>query len=184
MLITGPDPTEKNIYIKKILFQINNGVKLIQLRAKELSKNDYFLLAQEVIEIGKKYNVKVVLNTDLDTATALDADGIHLTSHQLMQHQQRLLPFHKIVSAACHDQIQLLHAKHIQVDFAIISPVLKTKSHPDANPLGWDKFAALCRLVSIPIYALGGMSRTDVATAMAHGGIGIAAIHSLWDEYK
>ena len=72
-------------------------------------------------------------------------------------------------------------AERIGVDFAVLSPVLATASHPEAEPLGWQRFQALVEKVNIPVYALGGMSPRMVGQARECGGQGIAAIRGLWE---
>jgi 8-oxo-dGTP diphosphatase len=67
------------------------------------------------------------------------------------------------------------------VDFAFLSPVLPTLSHPGEAHLGWETFAAALEQVNFPVYALGGMESSHIATARLHGGQGIAAIRSVWD---
>jgi thiamine-phosphate pyrophosphorylase len=135
-----------------------------------------------VVEAGKINGAKIILNTDVGTVEKLDADGIHLSSNMLMKMNERPLPANKIVFAACHDIKQLQQAKKIRIDCVTLSPVLATKTHPDAIPLGWDYFSDLCKSVNIPVYALGGLSEEDLEIAMSYGAYGIAAINSLWNR--
>jgi thiamine monophosphate synthase len=111
----------------------------------------------------------------------IDADGIHLTSGILMQLHKRPLSLTKLVSAACHNEEQLIQAKKIGVDFVTLSSVLPTKTHPEASTLGWENFSKLCKTVKLPIYALGGMRKKDLNLALSYGAQGIAAISALWD---
>ena len=70
----------------------------------------------------------------------------------------------------------------IDVDFAVVSPVMPTSSHPDQKGIGWAAFHRLSEQSQVPLYALGGMSDEDVETAWFHGGQGIAAITALWQR--
>ena len=63
---------------------------------------------------------------------------------------------------------------------AVLSPVQKTRSHPDAQPLGWGTFHKLVDEINVPVYALGGLSADDIEQAWRSGGQGIAAIGALW----
>ena len=67
-------------------------------------------------------------------------------------------------------------ASRLQLDFAVLSPVLKTTSHPDAEPLGWHRFAELVELVNLPVYSLGGMQPDLLETAWGFGAQGIAGV--------
>lgn len=180
-MITGADPLEREDFIKKLTFHMRNGTTLIQLRAKNLTTVQYAEIAKRAVRLAKEYQAKLILNTDIEIYQKLDADGIHLTSDTLMQLQKRPLPLNKLVSAACHNQEQLVQAKKIGVDFVTLSPVLPTKTHPEAMPLGWEKFSELCNTVKLPIYALGGMNKEKLNLALSYGAQGIAAISALWD---
>ena len=85
------------------------------------------------------------------------------------------------MAASCHNASELAQAARIGADFAVLSPVLTTRSHPQATPLGWRRFAELVTPAAMPVYALGGMQPSMVAQAWQQGGQGIAAIGGLWE---
>jgi len=85
-----------------------------------------------------------------------------------------------LVAASCHNRDELFHASVLGLDFAVLSPVQKTRSHPDASPLGWERFRDLVEAVDLPVYALGGMRMEDTPLAWEHGAQGIAGIGCLW----
>ena len=87
-----------------------------------------------------------------------------------------------LLAASCHGAGDLAHAARLGADLAVLSPVLPTRSHPDANPLGWEGFAALVEAAVVPVFALGGMRPDLRPSAWAHGGQGIAGIRGLWPE--
>ena len=71
-------------------------------------------------------------------------------------------------------------AERLGVDFAVLSPVLPTASHPDASPLGWEQAHAMLSNCRLPVYLLGGLATEDLASAHNAGAQGIAAIRGLW----
>jgi len=85
-----------------------------------------------------------------------------------------------LLAASCHDTSELAHAEHIGVDFAVLSPVAATDTHPGATPMGWPRFRELVEEVNLPVFALGGMGPGDLDAAWEHGGQGIAGIRGLW----
>jgi 8-oxo-dGTP diphosphatase len=123
--------------------------------------------------------VEVLLNADVDLALELGA-GVHLRDAQLRGLRQRPLPAGLPVAASCHDAEGLSRAEQLGCDFVVLGPVAATASHPGASGMGWQAFSALRESVSLPIYAIGGMTNDDVAIARMHGGQGIAAIRALW----
>jgi 8-oxo-dGTP diphosphatase len=82
------------------------------------------------------------------------------------------------VGASCHDADELERAALIGADFATLSPVRATASHPGASPLGWERFAELVREARLPVYALGGAGPEDLDRARASGAQGVAGIRA------
>ena len=66
------------------------------------------------------------------------------------------------------------------LDFAVLGPVKATASHPAAEPLGWARFAALTRGATLPVYAIGGLTRADLEDAWRAGAHGVAMVRSAW----
>ncbi|WP_179706372.1 thiamine phosphate synthase [Paraburkholderia bryophila] len=159
---------------------LDAGVRLVQLRAKTLTAPQYAELAEQALACCRRYDARLLLNASADVALALHADGVHLTSTRLTACTSRPLPSGLLVSAACHDERQVLHANRIGADLLTISPVMPTATHTTATPLGWPRFRELVALTKIPVYALGGMSVDSLDEARKSGAQGIAAIRSLW----
>lgn len=89
----------------------------------------------------------------------------------------------RAVSASVHSADSLKKAFEAKLDFAVLGAVKATASHPGQAGLGWSRFeqvAALCRL---PVYAIGGLSRSDLPEAKRYGAHGVAMITGLKD-YK
>jgi len=167
-------------FIVQLERALEAGVRLVQLRAKTLSEPQYAQLAERALACCRRHDARLLLNAPAEVAQALRADGVHLTSTRLMACAARPLPTELLVSAACHDARQVLHANRIGADLLTISPVLPTATHTTAEPLGWPRFRELAALTAIPVYALGGMTLDTLADARHAGAHGIAAIRSLW----
>ncbi len=110
----------------------------------------------------------------------MGADGIHLTSQWLSDLNERPLSRSYLIGVSCHNANDLAKAAELELDFAVLSPVLPTISHPNAQPLGWREFAELTKAANLPVYALGGMRREMVDMAQGHGAQGVAGIRGLW----
>ena len=67
-------------------------------------------------------------------------------------------------------------AQLLEFDYLLLSPVLPTKTHPKAEPLGWKRFAEVVKAVSVPVYALGGLRPEDCSVSQSHGAAGVAGI--------
>lgn len=160
---------------------LDRGVKLVQLRDHQLDSESYLLLAKHFLESCNRAGARLILNTDPDVLDQVAAAGVHLTGERLMSLSKRPLPKSKLVSAACHDLASVRQARAIDADLITLSPVLATPSHPDALPLGWQRFKELVEYeVKMPVYALGGMRPEDKRRVFALGGQGVAGISHFW----
>lgn len=154
---------------------LNQGVKLLQIRIKNLPAAAVAEFIEQAYPLCKQHQAVLLMNSAVDCSIKLD--GIHLTSSHLMALTQR--PEHDSwLAASCHNLKQLQHAQHLGVDFVVLAPVLATLTHPDAVSLGWAKFSALVAQVNLPVYALGGMTKSSLSDARHSGGQGIAAIRA------
>ncbi|WP_429498414.1 thiamine phosphate synthase [Robbsia andropogonis] len=169
-------------FIDHLETALAGGITLVQLRAKTVTPAQYAWLAREARICCRRHGARLLLNAPPELARSLHADGVHLTSARLMHCASRPLPSDFLVSAACHDTHQVIHANTLGADLLTISPVLATKTHVDAEPLGWPRFREIAALTSIPVYALGGMRIASLDEALAAGAHGIAAIGDFWGE--
>jgi thiamine-phosphate diphosphorylase len=160
---------------------LNSGVRLIQLRSKNLDSFAYLDLAKKIVPLVHQNGAKILLNGPTKLLAQVNADGIHLPSHALCKHSTRPIPERYILSAACHNREQLNHAIKIKADIVTLSPIFATPSSPAGNPIGWENFKKLVGEIDLPIYALGGLQPKDYAYAKLCGAYGIAAKRSLWD---
>jgi 8-oxo-dGTP diphosphatase len=84
------------------------------------------------------------------------------------------------VGASCHSRAELERAAALELDYAVLGAVRETPTHPGQAALGWDGFGRLAAALSIPVLALGGVSRADMPAARASGAHGLAAIRGAW----
>lgn len=154
-----------------------NGIRLIQLRVKALADHrSYSAFATRALEWCNARGIELLLNAEPELAARVGAHGVHLNAARLMRLRRRPVPESLWLGASCHDALQLRHAERIGVDFAVLAPVARTATHPNAQPLGWPLFAELLEQVNLPVYALGGLAPSDLPQARAAGAQGVAGI--------
>ena len=180
-LIT-PDPgPDHEIFLNALGNALASGVSLVQLRAKQLSGQDFRALVPAVLERCQRAGARLLLNTDAALADGLGADGLHLTSERLRALTGRPPGDGLLVAASCHTVQDVRHAGELGLDCVVVSPVRQTTSHPDAMPLGFEGLRQLTEQSVLPVYALGGMQMSDLDAAFRQGAQGIAAISGLWE---
>jgi 8-oxo-dGTP diphosphatase len=181
MLVTGEAPDQTS-FLARLESALESGVRLVQLRSRRFEGADFLRLANAALALCRAQGARLLLNADPDLLASVPADGVHLSAGRLARVSARPLGPDLLVSAACHNAAELARAVSLGVDFALLSPLLPTASHPEAVPLGWEGFGELVDELPLPVYALGGMRPEHIEHAIDCGGQGIAAISSLWDE--
>lgn len=181
-LVTGADPCSPETFVQRLRRALERGIRLVQLRAHALDDRDYGRLAESAYRICQQQGARLLLNRDPSRSGDLPRHGLHLTAAALQRLTARPGRPDELLGASCHDAAQLARAAELDLDYALLSPVKPTLTHPDAVPLGWPRFAELVDPVPLPVYALGGLTQGDLAEAIAHGAQGIAAIRGLWPD--
>lgn len=169
-------------FLDRLSDALATGLTLVQLRVKTLDAPAYAALAAGALARCRPQRARMIVNGPIavEAALALGAAGVHLGSAALRAATARPLGSEGLLSSACHSLDELRHAQRIGADLATLSPVLPTLTHPGAPTLGWTRFAECAAHTRVPVYALGGMTRTHLETARAHHAHGIASIRGLW----
>ena len=165
-------------FMRRLEGRLRKGLRLVQLREKGLSHDATHALALRMKDLLHEYDAKLILNSDIELALEIGADGVQLTSSQIETLRERpSLPW---CGASCHNKKELRWAEALGCDFALISPVQPTPSHPGEPTLGWEKFSSIVNGSSIPIYALGGLTESDMRISWQYGAHGIALLRQAW----
>lgn len=178
-LITPPEIGDRERFLRGLEASLASGVRLVQLRLFDLGERELRALGREACELCHRHAARVLFNGSAGNAAAIGADGLHLNSRRLHA-GDRPASMPGLLAASCHSVTDLARAAVLAADFAVLSPVLPTRSHPDADPLGWPRFARWTDGATLPVFALGGMNPTLVETAWQHGAQGVAGIRGLW----
>lgn len=158
--------------------RLATGLRFVQLRDKSLDHACRKALAQRLVQLCRARGARVLVNSDVELARSVGADGVHLSAAELLRTAER--PALDIVGASCHTRAELERAVALGADFAVCGPVHATPTHPGVTGIGWPAFATLIADLPLPVYAIGGLSRDDLDAAWTHGAHGVAMIRASW----
>jgi len=168
------------LFFARLNVALSRGLKMIQIREKQLSTEALLQFSRKVIALAEPYSAKVFINSDVDLAQALNVAGVHFSSKQLMGLQSK--PQGLLSGASCHNEKELMQAARLGLDYVMLSPVQPTRSHPEVSALGWECFAGLIKDYALPVFALGGMQGNDLHLARTYGAHGIALQRAIWNQ--
>jgi 8-oxo-dGTP diphosphatase len=179
-LITGDDEYQPVQFVQRLDRALERGVGIVQLRLHGIPDVTYRDLLNACLLRCHEAGARLIINRPDQVVTWWgEADGIHLTTRQLMMLESRPAGA-GLVGASCHSLDELQRASLLGVDYVLLSPVAPTRSHPEASALGWARFAEWVDQVNIPVYALGGMRAGDLKQAKLAGAQGVAGISTYW----
>jgi len=161
--------------LSRIRRRLEQGLRLIQVRDRDLPQRDAFV--EDVVRVAHRFGARVLVS-----GGPAHGDGVHFTAAQLMGLRER--PPTGLAAASCHDAAELARAMALGLDFAVLGPVRPTPTHPGSRALGPEGFARLARGASIPVYAIGGMTLTDLESVWRAGGHGVAMIGGAWNGLR
>ena len=170
------------------------GVDWIQIREKDLSGRDSGLLTREALQRAAKSlasnaaATRILVNDRLDVALSEGAGGVHLGENSLpLPEAKRLvkaqaLSRHFLIGVSCHSLDAVRSAARGGADYLFFGPIFATPSKAAFGaPQGLERLAEVCRAVSIPVLAVGGITLANASACLAAGASGIAAIRLFQD---
>src|SRR5208282_6724891 len=191
-----PDAHER--LLESIKRAVQAGVDWIQLREKDLAAGAYAQLTRQALVLlqqpysGHPQFARLLVNDRLDVALAEHAGGVHLGENSLpVGEAKRLLrlpssaqtrPTDFLVGVSCHSLDSAISAAGSGADYIFFGPVFDTPSKAAFGPpQGLERLAAVCRSISIPVLAIGGITLENAPRCLDAGANGLAAIRLFQD---
>lgn len=157
---------------------VNAGVPAIQLRERDLSTRELLSLTQQIRAMTTNRAVPLIINDRIDMAVALDLDGVHLRASSLpVSVVRRVVGQRRLVGVSAHSVAEAQQAGDDGADYVILGPIFETPSKRKfGDPLGLAVLAAACRHSSVPVFAIGGITRERIQSTRDAGAFGVAMI--------
>ena len=162
---------------------LKGGATFIQLREKHLDDAAFLEEAVELKELCRRYHVPFVINDNVEIALKMDADGVHVGQSDMEAGnvREKLGP-DKIIGVSAQTVEQAVLAEQRGADYLGVGAVFPTGSKDDADDVSHETLKAICEAVSIPVIAIGGISRNNVMELAGSGICGIAVISAIFAQ--
>lgn len=156
---------------------------LVVLRAPTMSAQAYRELAAKAVPVCEKAGAALIVHGGPEVfRTTPGARGLHMPWREAAGLSARPVPEGFWLGISCHNRQEIEQATAIGADYVTLGPVKPTDSHPDAPTLGWPAFSDLVSEAALPVFALGGLSPSDLRESRQRGGQGIAGIRFWWPQ--
>ncbi len=151
----------------------------IILREKDLPEAEYKTLAAKVMEICERNGVPCILHSFVNAAIELNCDKIHLPLHILRDMSEGQKEKFAVLGASCHSVSDALEAEQLGCTYITAGHVFATDCKKGVPPRGIDFLQSVCRSVSIPVYAIGGIDGKNIAAVRSAGAAGACIMSGL-----
>ena len=164
-----------------LLAALQGGAQWVQFRERELAPRAQIEAFRRAQRLCERFGAQLFLNGRADLARAVHADGLHLPEWELPVDAARMsLGFHTPIGVSAHSVEAAKRAAGEGADYVVFGAVYPTASHPGVEPAGLSALWEVASAVSVPVYAIGGVTVDRVATCLEAGAAGVAVIRAVW----
>lgn len=168
-----------DILLDIIKKSIAGGVDVVQLREKSSSGKIFYKKAHAIKQLLRNTGVPLIINDRVDVALAIEADGVHVGQSDLpLQAVKKIIPDTMIVGISAGNLEEALEAEKNGADYIGVGALFSTSTKHDAKVLPEEMLEKICRQVSIPVIAIGGITAERIKTLSAANKISGAAVVS------
>ncbi|MBI4209129.1 MAG: thiamine phosphate synthase [Deltaproteobacteria bacterium] len=168
-------------WIDKIAIAVESGVPAVQLREKDLSSEELLRTASQLAEKLKSHPVHLFVNSDVEIAKALGWN-LHLSESKIshISSARKILGGKMWIGASTHSLDQARSAQAQGADYLLFGPVFETPSKKQfGSPQGLAKLEEVAHQVSIPVFAVGGITPERALECRKNGAYGVAVISAI-----
>lgn len=157
------------------------GVKLVQLREKELDEDSFLREAKEMAKLCHRYGVPLIINDNVDIARRSGADGVHVGQEDMEAAAVRsILGSGMIVGVTAKTTEQALRAQNAGADYLGSGAVFGSATKTDAMSMSTELLRSICNAVSIPVVAIGGINRDNILRLAGTDIDGVAVVSGIF----
>ncbi|MBO4408792.1 MAG: thiamine phosphate synthase [Clostridiales bacterium] len=167
-------------FLRRVKAALEGGATLLQLREKDRSTREYIETAKKVHELARAYNVPLIIDDRLDVALAVGAEGVHLGQSDMpVATARRIAGPDMIIGATAKTVEQAKEAEAQGADYLGVGAIYPTTTHVKTKITPVSTLDAICKEVSIPVNAIGGLNKTNLGVLEGVGISGICVVSAI-----
>lgn len=171
---------EQTLY-EQVELALRGGVTCVQLREKELPPAAFLAEAKELKVLCARFGVPLIINDNVEFALEVDADGVHVGQEDMdAQDVRGLIGPDKILGVTAKTIEQAQNAQRNGADYLGSGAVFGSTTKWNAKPMSRELLQSICESVTIPVVAIGGIHRGNIATLAGTGIRGAAVVSGIF----
>src|SRR3990172_1530446 len=172
-------------FIETVEKAIRGGAKIIQLKEKDTPEEEIIRLGKELLKITRRYGIPLIINDSPEIAMEIGADGVHLGKDDTeISEARKILGGEAIIGVSCYGDIgRGLQAEKEGADYLAFGTPFFTPTKPDRKTTPFEILKeAKRRIKTIPIFAIGGITKGNAKSVLETGVDGIAVITAVFSS--
>ena len=146
------------------------GIRVIQLREKNLSKREIFNEALSLKTLTTEHKAALIINDHIDIALAVNADGVHLGQEDMpLPEARKIIGSKKIIGISTHSLRQAQKAEQEGADYIGFGPIFHTGTKDAGKPKGLKALQKISEHINVPIVAIGGITSGNIKEVLMSG---------------
>lgn len=160
---------------------LKGGASCVQLREKELDEEEFLKEALELSALCRKYGVPFFINDNVEIAIKCHADGIHVGQEDMEAAQVRKkVGDDMMIGVSVHSVEEALEAVRNGADCLGVGAMFSTSTKTDVDVLTKETLRDICAAVEIPVVAIGGINKSNIAQLSGTGVDGVALVSAIF----
>lgn len=179
--------TGKQSLYEQVEEALKGGITCLQLREKNLSDEEFLKEAIQIKALCNKYKVPFFINDNVEVAIKCGADGIHVGQDDMAAGRVRELVGDKMmIGVSAHSVEEAVEAVKNGADCLGVGAIFSTSTKKDASVLDLSVVADICKAVSVPVVAIGGIKKDNISKLKGTGVDGVALVSAIFaaDDIK
>ena len=173
--------TGKQTLMEQVEDALKGGATCVQLREKELDEETFLQEAMEMKALCERYQVPFFINDNVEIAVKCKADGIHVGQEDMIAAQVRqVVGEDMMIGVSVHSVEEALEAVKNGADCLGVGAMFSTSTKTDADVLPKEVLKEICDAVDIPVVAIGGISKENMAELKGTGVDGVALVSAIF----
>lgn len=166
---------------EQIELALKGGATCVQIREKKLGDEEFLKEATEICKLCKKYAVPCIINDNIEVALKCGADGIHVGQSDMNASKVReLIGENMLLGVSASTVEQAVEAYNNGADYLGVGAVYSTSTKLDASSVPHSVLKEICKSVPIPVVAIGGISKGNIANLKGNGLCGVALVSAIF----
>ena len=170
--------------IEKVRDAIAGGIRILQYRNKQASRNRQHEEATELLSLCRQHDVLFIINDDVELAADIDADGVHLGQQdRALREARQQLGADTIIGISCNNRFEnALTAQQQGANYVAFGRFFPSQTKPQAPQAEIGLLQRARTELQLPVVAIGGITPANGAQLIAAGADMLAVIHGIFAQ--